>query len=70
MKEILRYIDRLRSNIKVIDDLRFQHQYLINKMKEMDESPFTQNRLKSFQKTNNEVADMMLTEKYFEEIEQ
>ena len=64
MKEVLRYLSRIRENILTIEELKTQHWQMIKAI-EGDRTNYLKSRIDHFKKTNNEVSDIIVVEKYF-----
>jgi hypothetical protein len=59
MKEVIRYLDRIKNNIIDVRDLRIQHSIMISIL-EKDGNHLTKDRLKEFKKLNNKISDVLI----------
>ncbi len=54
MKEVIKYLDRLKKNILSIKKMRMQHEFMIDVI-EKNQLPLTKGRLNQFRETNKEI---------------
>jgi len=62
MKEVIKYLERLRSNIESIAKLRREHKFLLDIIER--EELLTNERIKQFRETNNKVSDVIVDEQF------
>ena len=62
MKEVIEYLERWRSNIESIAKLRREHKFLLDIIEK--ENLLTNERVKQFRTTNNNVSVIIFDEKF------
>jgi hypothetical protein len=63
MKEVIKYLERLRSNIVSISELRRQHSILLDLIQK-DGNILTSERIKQMRALNDKVSEVIVDERF------